>query len=64
MDLSKIFPIEPSDFRIFLSNISDIASKFVYLLYFPRNKPSKSVTVGPGRVGSSFHTIQLVLKWS
>ena len=36
-----------------------------YLLYFPRNNPSKSDTDGSGRAawgGSSF--IQLVLKWS
>ena len=38
-----------------------------YLLYFLRNKPSKSVTVGSGSdgwAGSSFYRLQLVLKWS
>ena len=43
----------------------------LYLLYFPRNEPSKSVTVepsrpgrlGPDRVGSAFKAIQLVLLW-
>ena len=28
-----------------------------YLIYFPRNIPSKSVTVGPGRVGPGWFTI-------
>ena len=26
-----------------------VKNSLLYLLYFPRNKPSKSVTVGPGR---------------
>ena len=39
-----------------------------YLLYFPRNKPSQTVTVelgraGPSGAGSSFQMFQLVLKW-
>ena len=43
-----------------------------YFLYFLRNKPSKSVTIGPGWVspvewgqaGTPFQIIQLVLRWS
>ena len=36
-----------------------------YISYFPRNKPSKRVTVGPDRfivLNSSFHSLKMVIK--
>ena len=36
----------------------------LYLVYFQRNKPSKSITAGSDRAGSSFQAIQLALNLS
>ena len=42
-----------------------LCENFMSLIFkFPRNRPSKSFMVGPGRAGSSFYMIQLVLTWS
>ena len=43
--------------QILVSQIEDMNKDYVkipgpYFVYFPRKKPLKSVTVGPGRVGS------------
>ena len=53
-------------FQILIPQIEDLDKYRVkiscpYLLYFPTNKPSKSVTVEPGRAHLSFLLIQLVL---
>ena len=36
-----------------IAEIEDMKISRSYLLYFPRNKPSESVTIGSGQVGSS-----------
>ena len=51
---------------ILLAQIDDLNEDsfnilFPYLIYFSRNKPSNSVTVGLGQAGLSFQMIHLVL---